>query len=69
MMKSIWTPELIASLSTLWDEGHPTMEIARRLGINKNQVIGKVHHLGLTPRPNYTGATMEQRRAFSRRPV
>jgi GcrA cell cycle regulator len=51
-MESIWTPELIQNLSKLWDEGHSTAEIGRRLGISKNAVVGKAHRLALTPRPS-----------------
>ncbi|MGO9785646.1 MAG: GcrA family cell cycle regulator, partial [Stellaceae bacterium] len=46
-MESIWTPELIQNLSKLWDEGHSTAEIGRRLGISKNAVVGKAHRLAL----------------------
>lgn len=48
--ESIWTDDLIESLSKLWDEGHSASEIGRRLGVGKNAVIGKVHRLKLTPR-------------------
>jgi GcrA cell cycle regulator len=51
-MDSIWTPDLIQNLSRLWDEGHSTAEIGRRLGISKNAVVGKAHRLALTPRPS-----------------
>jgi len=51
-MESIWTSELIQNLSQLWDEGHSTAEIGRRLGISKNAVVGKAHRLALTPRPS-----------------
>jgi GcrA cell cycle regulator len=51
-MESIWTPELIQNLSKLWNEGHSTAEIGRRLGISKNAVVGKAHRLALTPRPS-----------------
>lgn len=45
-----WTPQRINALIALWDEGLPTSEIGRRLGITKNAVIGKVHRLGLSKR-------------------
>ncbi len=45
-----WTPQNITALIALWDEGLPTSEIGRRLGITKNAVIGKVHRLGLKKR-------------------
>ncbi|MDE2213223.1 MAG: hypothetical protein KGJ34_01675 [Patescibacteria group bacterium] len=51
-MKSSWTPELMQNLARLWDEGHSTAEIGRRLGFSKNAVVGKAHRLGLTPRPS-----------------
>ncbi|MDH5489525.1 MAG: GcrA family cell cycle regulator [Rhodospirillaceae bacterium] len=45
-----WTPDRIKTLIALWDEGHPTSEIGRRLGVTKNSVVGKVHRLGLKKR-------------------
>ncbi len=45
-----WTPLRVSALIALWQEGLPTSEIGRRLGITKNAVIGKVHRLGLTKR-------------------
>ncbi len=51
-MESIWTPGLITNLAKLWDEGHSTAEIGRRLGISRNSVIGKAHRLALSPRPS-----------------
>jgi GcrA cell cycle regulator len=49
-MSADWTPERVAALIALWNEGHSTSEIGRRLGITKNAVIGKVHRLGLPKR-------------------
>lgn len=45
-----WTPDRIKFLIALWDEGLPTSEIGRRLGVTKNAVVGKVHRLGLKKR-------------------
>jgi GcrA cell cycle regulator len=45
-----WTPQIISALIAYWDEGIPTSEIGRRLGVTKNAVVGKVHRLGLTKR-------------------
>ncbi|MCW8915060.1 MAG: GcrA family cell cycle regulator [Magnetovibrio sp.] len=45
-----WTPERIKILIGLWEEGLPTSEIGRRLGVTKNAVVGKVHRLGLKKR-------------------
>jgi len=45
-----WTDDAIARLRTLWDEGHSTAEIGRRMGITKNAVIGKAHRLELAGR-------------------
>ncbi|HTU55017.1 MAG TPA: GcrA family cell cycle regulator [Acetobacteraceae bacterium] len=47
-----WTEELIARLRGLWDEGHSTAEIGRRLGVSKNAVVGKAHRLNLPARPS-----------------
>lgn len=45
-----WTSERIKVLMGLWEEGLPTSEIGRRLGVTKNSVVGKVHRLGLKKR-------------------
>ena len=42
-----WSDESILRLRALWDEGHSTAEIGRRLGISKNAVVGKAHRLDL----------------------
>jgi GcrA cell cycle regulator len=47
-----WTTETIARLRALWDEGHSTAEIGRRLGVSKNAVVGKAHRLDLPARPS-----------------
>ena len=45
-----WTPDRIKVLIGHWEEGLPTSEIGRRLGVTKNSVVGKVHRLGLKKR-------------------
>lgn len=45
-----WTPERIKILIAFWEEGLPTSEIGRRMGVTKNAVVGKVHRLGLKQR-------------------
>jgi GcrA cell cycle regulator len=47
-----WTEQAILQLRDLWDEGHSTAEIGRRLGISRNAVVGKSHRLDLTARPS-----------------
>jgi len=47
-----WNDKTITRLRELWDEGHPTAEIGRRLGITKNAVVGKAHRLELPGRPS-----------------
>ncbi|MBV9734873.1 MAG: GcrA cell cycle regulator [Acidisphaera sp.] len=47
-----WTDEAITRLRGLWDEGHSTAEIGRRLGVSKNAVVGKAHRLSLSARPS-----------------
>lgn len=46
-----WAEETIIRLRVLWVEGHSTAEIARRLGVSKNAVVGKAHRLDLPGRP------------------
>lgn len=68
-----WNDETISRLRALWDEGHSTAEIGRRLGITKNAVVGKAHRLTLPARPSpirreaVEGA--EPRRVVARAPV
>ncbi|MDP7344875.1 MAG: GcrA family cell cycle regulator, partial [Alphaproteobacteria bacterium] len=52
MTMSTWTPERIAEVTRLWDEGLTTAEIGKLVGVTKNAVVGKAHRLGLPPRPS-----------------
>jgi GcrA cell cycle regulator len=47
-----WSEDMIARLRGLWDEGHSTAEIGRRMGVSKNAIIGKAHRLSLPGRPS-----------------
>ncbi len=47
-----WNDETILRLRALWDEGHSTAEIGRRMGVTKNAVVGKAHRLDLPARPS-----------------
>ena len=47
-----WNAATVAMLRKLWTEGHSTAEIARRIGVSKNAVIGKAHRLRLPARPS-----------------
>lgn len=48
---SPWTPQRIQRLQELWPQGYTAASIAGLIGgVNRNQVLGKVHRLGLPPR-------------------
>ena len=47
-----WNPTTIATLRTLWAQGVTINEIGARLGITRNQAIGKAHRLHLPARPS-----------------
>lgn len=47
-----WTDEMVADLRKMWADGLTTGEIAKRLGVSKNSIVGKVHRLGLSGRPS-----------------
>lgn len=47
-----WDDEKRRKLPILWAQGHSTKEIAFRLGLGKNQVIGAIHRSGLPGRPS-----------------
>lgn len=49
-----WTPDRMKVLIALWNEGLPTAEIGRRLGITKNAVVGKAYRLQLPRRQTPT---------------
>jgi GcrA cell cycle regulator len=49
---SIWTPERDDELRPLWQAGLSGEEIAKRMGLTKNQVIGRAHRIGLAGRPS-----------------
>lgn len=50
MKLTTWTEARITELTKLWETSAPTKEIARIMRLNKNQVIGKAHRLGLEKR-------------------
>ncbi len=49
-MEITWTPERVERLNQLFEEGLPTAEIGRRLGLTKNAVIGRLHRSAMTRR-------------------
>ena len=48
----VWTDDKIKNLKKLWLKGSTTAEIAKKLGLSKNSIIGKVHRLNLETRPS-----------------
>ena len=50
-----WNEDRVGALRRLWDEGHTTAEIGRRLRVSKNAVVGKAHRLDLPARPDPIG--------------
>lgn len=48
----VWTEDKIKNLKKLWLKGSTTAEIAKKLGLSKNSIIGKVHRLNLENRPS-----------------
>ena len=46
------TEAQIAQLSDLWAAGHTASAIGCAMNVTKNVIIGKVHRLGLPPRPS-----------------
>jgi GcrA cell cycle regulator len=49
-MEITWTPERVERLTQLFEEGLPTAEIGRRLGLTKNAVIGRLYRSAMTRR-------------------
>lgn len=50
--QSPWTSVIVTELTQLWSEGRSGAEIARRLNVSRNSVIGKAHRLDLPRRPS-----------------
>jgi len=48
----VWTDDKVKNLKKLWAKGATTAEIAKKLGLSKNSIIGKVHRLNLENRPS-----------------
>lgn len=51
-----WTDARVETLVALWKEGLSAREVARRLGVSRNAVIGKIHRLGLSGGRRRAGA-------------
>lgn len=47
-----WTDEQVEQLRQMWVEGLSANEIAKKLGVSKNSIVGKVHRLCLQARPS-----------------
>lgn len=47
-----WTDEQVEKLRQMWVEGLTANEIAKKLGVSKNSIVGKVHRLCLKARPS-----------------
>jgi GcrA cell cycle regulator len=54
-MEMTWTPGRVELLSQLFEEGLPTSEIGRRMGLTKNAVIGRLHRSAMTRRDTAPG--------------
>lgn len=50
--KMAWTDKMVEDLRQMWLEGLTANEIAKKLGVSKNSIVGKVHRLCLTARPS-----------------
>jgi len=48
----VWTEEMVENLKKMWMHGLSTSEIAKKLGVSKNAIVGKVHRLNLSCRPS-----------------
>lgn len=48
----IWTEDKLEQLRRLWDEGKTAGQIALVMDTSRGSVLGKVHRLNLSARPN-----------------
>src|SRR5260370_38235710 len=61
-MEMTWTLERVEILNRLFEEGLPTSEIGRRMGLTKNTIIGRLHRNGMSRRE--TGPKFVPQRNF-----
>ena len=54
-----WTDETVDVLKALWGDGRSAREIAGRLGMTRNAVIGKANRLGLSHKSRPQAARKE----------
>lgn len=55
---SVWTPERVETIKTMWADGHSASIIASRIGgVSRNAVIGKLHRMGLAGKRSRSRAT------------
>lgn len=47
-----WTEEMVEQLRQMWMQGLTANEIAKKLNVSKNSIVGKVHRLCLKARPS-----------------
>ncbi len=47
-----WSDESVEQLRQMWADGLTANEIAKKLGVTKNAIVGKVHRLCLKARPS-----------------
>lgn len=47
-----WTDKSVEELRRMWEQGLTANEIAKKLGVTKNSIVGKVHRLCLKARPS-----------------
>jgi hypothetical protein len=49
---SLWSSDSEQKLSELWSAGLPVNDIAKRIGVTRNAIMGKAFRLGLPRRPS-----------------
>lgn len=64
-----WSDAAVETLITLWRAGDlSAADIARRLGVTRNAVLGKIHRLGLSEPRSPGGAPRQARPSWTSRP-
>lgn len=62
MADQVWTPEQMAELRKLWQDGYSASIIGMKLGFSRNAVIGKVHRMRLPDRKTLTSLSYGYRK-------
>ena len=64
-----WSAGVIAKMKTLFDKGHSTAAIGKKLGFSKNAIVGKINRLGWNAAPKKVAKKAPKKEVKVKKPV